>query len=277
VLAFSYHEIKVLALRAFGNALMQAALKKDPVEAELLMQAESHYNMDLHGYAIVHFITCSNVDDAIRAIMQGLDMDEQRAKSIVTSAVSIGPRSLREDFDYLHSKGVAVFGRNCFILPPELRKDTPYDTAFRQLSPKAREIAITALEFSLKLGKKDLGFPFSPLTQQYMVAQLMREGTEKDFRMDALRCDSESVAHKRQMKNSALAARHFAQELGISLKRLKIVLREENPVKTKPAEKRTASSEFSLEHLETLGVVEKRDHGINALPTPSGSDYVIKR
>lgn len=232
----SFHEIAALARKTFA-----AALEQKPGYSDSLMLVRDHFEFGAFTHATIHFITNDNPDDAVTKIMRERGMKKPIAKNLLVSALEHGPKIWLRDFDFLHSKGVVAVGGRCFILPPELRRGTPYDTAFQQLAPDARKIAEEALGFAVKHGKKNLGFTYGPHTQQYLVAQLMHEGAEKDFRITALSMDKVSVVHQNQMTNSAQAVRHFAKEIGVDLEGLNIVIREGRVTEAKPADKKPPS------------------------------------
>lgn len=231
----SYHDVAGLARKTY-----EVAWGKQPAHRDALMLVRTHFEFNALAHAAIHFITNDSVDDAITKIMRERGMKKEQAKPLLTSSIERGPKAWIQNSDFLRSKGVVVVEGRCFILPAELRRDTPYDTAFKQLSPKARQIAEKAIVFALNHEKKDLDFSFGPLTQQYLVAQLMDEGTAKDFRITALSAQTPAY-HQKQMTNSAYAARYFAKEVGVDLAGLNIVLREERPLETKPAEKKPAT------------------------------------
>lgn len=235
-MSHSFHEIADLARKTFI-----AAMGKKPECLDSLMLVRSHYDFNAFSHAMIHFITNDNLDDAITEIMRERGMKKLQAKTVLTSAIEHGPKSWKDNFDFLYAKGVVMVGGHCVILPPELRTGTPHDTAFQQLSPIARRIAQQSLGYAVKQGSKNLGFTFGSLTQQYLVAQLMSEGQEKDFRISALSMDKDSTPHKAQMTNSAFAVRHFAKETGVNLEGLNIVIREGREAEMKPLEKKTSS------------------------------------
>ena len=232
----SFHENADLARKNFT-----AAWDNRPDLRSALNLVRDHYNFSAHTHAAIHFIMHSHLDDAITKIMRDRSLTKQEARTILTSAIEHGPKEWKDNFEFLLSKGVTMAGGRCFILPTDLRKGTPHDTAFQQLAPQARQIAERALGYAVKHGKTGLDFSYGPLTQQYLVAQLMSEGAEKDFRLTALSIDKDSAAHLKQMTNSAHAARYYAKERGIRLEDLNIVLREGRAVEAKPAEKKPPS------------------------------------
>lgn len=232
----SFHQIGELARKAFV-----AALEKNPEDRDSLILVRSHYGFNGFAHAMIHFITNRNPDNAITNILRERGMERQKARHVLTSAIENGPKAWLENFDFLYSKGVVVAGGRCFILPSELRSGTPYDTSFQKLSPDARKIAEKALGYAAKHGKKNFDFSHGPLTQQYLVVQLMNDGSEKDFRIAALSMNKDYTIHQKQMTNSAHAARYFAKEAGVDLERLNVVIKEGRAMETAPARKQPSS------------------------------------
>ena len=235
----SFHEMADLARKAFASAWEQKPAHRDDL---MLIRAHYELSFNIYTHAMIHFITNDNVDDAITKFMRERGMKRLQAKSAMTAAIEKGPKVWLRDFDFLYSKGVAAIGGHCFVLPPDLRTNTPYYTAFQQLSSEAQKIALAALGLALKHGNAEHNFSFGPLTQQYLVAQLMREGAEKDFRFTALSMDKDSMVQQKQMANSAFAVRHFAKEVGIETEVLNIVLREGRVPETRPVDKKPAAT-----------------------------------
>lgn len=260
-MAIPYHEIKILSQK-----VMDAALKSYPEHSKMLRRADSYFEDGAHKHAIVHLIVQNNIDSALEIIMKERDFDRNQARAAITNAIQNAPRGWRDDKEFLHDNAIEKVGTRYFILPSELRKDTPFDTARKTLPAGAAAVLEAALKATLTRTKLD-GISCGPITLDFIAAQLMSEGPEKQFRFDAL-LTTKPQGYDNQLTNSARAVRHFAAETGVDFAGLKIALREGPPPKrptqekepTLPALTKThnqAQTPLSLVHSEPLSDATK--------------------
>ncbi len=219
-MALSYHSLKILSQQT-----MDAARKENPQDARL-RKADIHFEDGAYKHAMVHLLTQDNIDVAIEKIMHERGIERGIARTAIISAIETAPPSWQKDTEFLFSKGIAKIGKNYFILPADLRKDSPFDTARQTLSPDAQKILALGLIEVFSKKKLEGDISFGAVTLQYVAAQLMEEGAEKEFRLSALSTGKPAQNHSDHMTNSARAIHIFARETKINLADINVRVQE---------------------------------------------------
>lgn len=236
-MALSFHAIKILS-----QETMDAA-RKSPDPGGRLRKADMHFSDGPHKHAMAHLLTQPDIETAIKRIMEDRDVVRSVARAALMSAVEHAPDAWKKDSKFLHSLGIVKIGKQFFVLPPELLKDSLFDKTRERLAPEAREILDQSLKAALT-GKLSGTISLGTTTVQYVAAQLIQDVTERGFRLSALSAVRSKQVDADHMYNSTRAIRHFAAELNINLAGIGVSLREGEAMARKqqvPAPQRPAT------------------------------------
>ncbi len=238
-MALSYHETKILAQRAMDAA------RKNPDHGGRLRRADTHYEDGPLKHSMVHLLTQPDIETAIRRVMEDRDVVRSIARSSIISAIENAPEAWQKDNKFLYSLGFMKIGKQFFVLPADLLKDSLFDKTRERLSTDAQKILDETLRAALS-GKMSGVISVGTTTVQYVAAQLITDQLEREFRLSALSVKRSKQVDADHIYNSTRAIRHFAAELNIDLAEIGVSLREGESKASKPQASAPEKSSIAL-------------------------------
>jgi hypothetical protein len=217
----AFHQICPIAKR-----VLLELQEKRPEFIPAALVAENHYS----DFALLHAAACfflyDDLDDCLARIVRDRGIEDYMARNTLISAIANAPAFWQSDLEYFYTKGLLKTAERYYIAPPELKRNSGFDTAQKKLSAPAKKILDRGIDFLLGGKKQTVEKISQPILLTYIAAQLMAEGREKTFRFSALSLSNgmNIFLHENYRLKAAQLAHRFAKDVSVDLEKMNIVL-----------------------------------------------------
>jgi len=226
-MGIAYHQQRLLWHRA-SEELRQQRPDMDALRVCLV----HHYKDPFDCHAALRFALCDNAKKAIAMIAQERDGTEAMGYSALTTAIANGPPDWLSNREYFYEKGLFEAGGKYYLTTKHIEKGSSYDIALRHMTPQAREIVARISIYAMTYRRISGGLVVGMAGLQYVAAQMMQEGAEKEFRLAALGAKYTKTKHSDFLYNSARALRYIAAEMDIDIDAMGIKILSGMPMGT---------------------------------------------